>query len=148
MINLVCLLKTVSLEEARVIESLLIAHDIPAVLGEADMARAYWVFMTISGIRVLVPEDRLEDAKSVLLSARVNAATNLRDEFGELDASPSRRDRWIAWTYLGYEWAPSFLFWPWFDWYGRMETFGVGGFLFFMWFHEWRKRATAAEGDR
>lgn len=99
MSDLVCLLKTPSLEEARVLECFLEAHGIPVCLGEAEMARQYWDFMVINGIRVLVPADRLEEAIQLTSEARQHAESDLSAQFGELELSPKRRDRWVIWAY-------------------------------------------------
>ena len=99
MTDIVCLLKTPSLEEAYVIESVLLANDIPVCLGEAEMARQNWTFMVISGIRVLVPADFLDEAAEILISARRQAESGLTEKFGALGPSPKRRDRWVVWAY-------------------------------------------------
>lgn len=99
MTDLVCLVRTPSLEEARVIEGVLQANAIPVCLGEVEMARQYWTFMVVSGIRVMVPADCLAEAAEILISARQQAEAGLKDEFGVLGPSPKRRDRWVVWAY-------------------------------------------------
>jgi hypothetical protein len=100
MADLVCLLRTPSLEEAMVVESLLNAHGIPAILGEAERAKQQWHFMPIGGIRVLVPVNAMQDGLDIIHRAIESADEDLALEFGCFEQTRGRRDRFQVWVYF------------------------------------------------
>jgi hypothetical protein len=84
-------------EEADVAASALRADGIEAFLGNVHHATAQWgSVQALGGIQIMVPFNRLGDAKELLRG-------RLKEWSEEADEEPApRRDRWKAWVLLAF----------------------------------------------
>jgi hypothetical protein len=86
-------------EEAEVMASALRAEGIDAILGNGLHMNTDWhLTLALGGVQVLVPGQKMEEARAVIRERIKDAAENP-------DGEPvGRRDRWKLWAVIAFSW--------------------------------------------
>ncbi|MAK60141.1 MAG: hypothetical protein CMK09_04105 [Ponticaulis sp.] len=100
MVKAVEIARCSSVEEAVVLCGFLEASGIPAAVADFNMAINQWIISSSQYGRVLVPESSKAEARLLVMERMTEAREILREEFGDLDETSYRRDRWKAWIWL------------------------------------------------
>ncbi len=111
-----------TMEEALVVNGLLVANKIPSQLDIYHHAHTDWmIIQALGGVTMMLPSADEQEAMEIIADAQERAEATFIDVFGEVDITPLKTRRLRAWTMALMHFSPiNFL---------ALAIYGLGAFV-------------------